>query len=127
MLFVYLNPIYYIYSSSGHLCWSPPLRSQNFMHPLILNTNFIKSESKIGYPWDSPWLETRNYNHQLGTCWVGVPLLGTCSSTNNGGGGSIKKFYIPIQIYPSKSWNNARNISLPWNYASTLKFHTHHL
>ena len=35
--------------------WSPPLRSQNFMHPLILNTNLIKSESNIGYPWDSNW------------------------------------------------------------------------
>ena len=27
--------------------------SQHFMPPLILNTNLIKQESKIGYPWDS--------------------------------------------------------------------------
>ena len=32
-----------------HQCRSPLLRLQSFMTPLILNTNFIKQGSKIGY------------------------------------------------------------------------------
>ena len=31
-------------------CQSPQLWSQSFMTSLILNTNFIKQELKIGYP-----------------------------------------------------------------------------
>ena len=37
-------------SNSGRQCWSLLLRHQNCMPVLILNTNFIKRESKIGYP-----------------------------------------------------------------------------
>ena len=36
-------------------CRSPQLGSQIFMAPLILNTNFIKLESKIGCPVVSNW------------------------------------------------------------------------
>ena len=36
-------------------CLSPQLGSQNFMTLLILNTNFIKRESKIGYQWVLNW------------------------------------------------------------------------
>ena len=36
------------------------LGSQNFMPPLILNTNFIKGESKIAYLYDSGIALTEN-------------------------------------------------------------------
>ena len=36
-------------------CQSPQLESQSFMTPLMLNTNFIKRESKIGSPEVSKW------------------------------------------------------------------------
>ena len=55
MLLAYLNLICYIYWSPDRQCWSLPIRSQNFMPALILNTTFIKRESKICYSFDSNW------------------------------------------------------------------------
>ena len=36
-------------SNLDRQCGSPDLGSQKFMSPLILNTNFVKEELKIGY------------------------------------------------------------------------------
>ena len=51
------NP--YSILTNGNQAWTARLESltriSNFMTPVILNTNFIKWESKIGYPWISNW------------------------------------------------------------------------
>ena len=61
--------------------------SQNFMlplPPLILNTDFIKLKSKMGYPWDSIW-------DCLG--WEPAVITTTICSTTNG---ESLRFYISI-------------------------------
>ena len=51
---------------------------------------------------------------------VGVPLLGTRCSTNNGG---VSKHFIYQSI---QSWDKPGGVSLPGNCASVLKSHSHH-
>ena len=64
-----------------------------------------------GFELGSPWLSKCSYHHQLETRWVGVLLLGTRSSTNNGE--SLKKIYIPIH----------KVLELPWRHFTSLKLH----
>ena len=59
---------------------------QNFIPPLILNTNFIKQESKTGYQWNSIWDRL--------DCESAVVTTTLCSTTN---GGSFLRF-APIEI-----------------------------
>ena len=88
--------------------WTVSVSPQSFMTPLILNTNFIKRESKIGYQqvsnWNPPdWEPTYSHNHY----------------------NMFNLQYDSIFIYPSsKSWNNPGESSLPLNCASALKIHT---
>ena len=81
--------------------------SQILMHPpLILNTNFIKRESKISYPWYSIWDRLD---------WEPAVITTTLCSTTNG------------FIYLSRTWTRARYENcihwiikdVPWN-TSTL-------
>ena len=76
--------------------------SQNFMPPLILNTNFIKRESKFA----THRIHSLTHNHS-----TIQPLMRRVLSFT----------------YPSiKSLTNPGDISLPWNCASVIKSHTHH-
>ena len=83
-------------------------RILKFYTPMILNTNVIKQELKIGYPYDSIW-----------DCLDWEPAIISTTLCSAANGESL--------IYPSiKSWSNTGDISLPLNSAIVLKSHTHH-
>ena len=79
------------------------------MLPLLLNITFVIRESNIGYlnnETEILWMIVRSCNHFI-------------------------KFEFPLKesliLYiPIKFWNNLGDISLLYNCASFLKFHTHH-
>ena len=93
-------------SNQDRYCRSPPIRLQNFMSPLILNTNFIKRETKIGYPQGSNsgpplWLYA-----VIIVDWEPAqesPRSCKCSSTNNE---ASLEFYIPIhKVLEQPCWH----------------------
>ena len=77
--------------------WSPQLGSQNFILPLILNTNLTKRKSRIGYLYDSIW-DRLDWEPAVITAKYVHPLMERTF-----------RFYIPS----FKSWNKPGNISLP--------------
>ena len=97
-------------SNSGRQCWSPLLRHQNCMLLLILNTNFIKRESKIGYPWDLNWGPPDwelNHNHQLGILHMhdfGHGYIDTCAHFFPWFLKVFKKILVLIVLYCLKTY-----------------------
>ena len=51
--------------NSDHQCRSPLVRPQNFMPPLLLNTNFVKQEPKIAGHLGQPLTQPLSYNQLL--------------------------------------------------------------
>ena len=81
------------------------------MQPLILNTDFLKRESRIGCPLVS--------NQGPSDHKPTVITITPCSTYNS------KQRVLNFHIYPSiRSWNNPGNISFALNCVSALKSHT---
>ena len=79
-----------------------PTNSEHKFHKARIE-NWLPIEFKPG----SPWLRIRTHNHQLGTCWVGVLLLGTRSSTTE----TVQLFQNPTPITQSgigQQWNKTQ-------------------
>ena len=89
----------------------PPV-SESSTRSLIMNTNFIKRESIIGY-------QKGSIREHLD--WEPAVITTTLCSTTNG------ESLMDLYTHPSiKSWNNPGDISLTWKFANVLKPHTHH-